>query len=496
MATLLLVPYLALALAWLGSTPPGGAPDEPAHLVKALGAGRLDLGTPYAGPLDPDLATGRNQSISRTVTVPARLLLPTNTLCYIFRPEVSAACLEQPTPPAPDGDVRARTVLGAYPPFLYVPVGLVARTATTAHEALTLARGVVLLWSALLLWLASWHLTRWLGPRALLGVLLAATPTALFCLSVLTTSGIEITGALVVAAVVSVASFAPQSLRSRRTQALTAVGGASLVLSRQLGVVTLGFLVLVLLAVGGWREVTDLVRRRSRSMLTAVGALGVATASTLVWELVADHPARTGSPFDPTALRRWVDLAPGVARQGVAVFGWLDVPVPDPVSAWWLVVGTLVVMAALVVGRWRDRAVLLGTAATVAVVGGLVYASVFAPIGSSVQGRHLLPLAALVPVHAGVVLARRLPHRVGSLTLATVGVLLLWEHGYGLWRAGQRYAVGLTAQTPWWFLPRAEWSPPLGWAPWLGLGMLGVMGLVAVVTSLALPGRAPAADGV
>jgi len=48
----------------------------------------------------------------------------------------------------------------------------------------------------------------------------------------------------------------------------------------------------------------------------------------------------------------------------------------------------------------------------------------------------------------------------------------------GLYLNAQRYAVGLGPDVALrWFVPAAEWSPPLGWYPWLVLGVLGTVAL-------------------
>ena len=45
------------------------------------------------------------------------------------------------------------------------------------------------------------------------------------------------------------------------------------------------------------------------------------------------------------------------------------------------------------------------------------------------------------------------------------------------WTNARRFAVGMRG--PRWFLPSAEWSPPLGWWPWLVLAIVGVCLLIA-----------------
>jgi hypothetical protein len=51
----------------------------------------------------------------------------------------------------------------------------------------------------------------------------------------------------------------------------------------------------------------------------------------------------------------------------------------------------------------------------------------------------------------------------------------------GLYLNAQRYAVGLDPDSGLrWFVPDAEWSPPLGWYPWLVLGVAGTVTLGVV----------------
>ena len=76
LAAALVIPVFLLAFAWAFSNPPGAAPDEADHLVKALGTAGLHVGT--AAPRPPADApanvTSRNESITRIYPVPARLV--------------------------------------------------------------------------------------------------------------------------------------------------------------------------------------------------------------------------------------------------------------------------------------------------------------------------------------------------------------------------------------------------------------------------------------
>jgi hypothetical protein len=74
-AALFVGAYTILGVAWAGSNPPSAAPDEPDHLIKAIGMGRLDIGDDYDEPLPEDpILVRRNLSITRLVDVPADLV--------------------------------------------------------------------------------------------------------------------------------------------------------------------------------------------------------------------------------------------------------------------------------------------------------------------------------------------------------------------------------------------------------------------------------------
>ena len=485
LAALLVLPYLLLGLAWLGASPPGSGPDEPDHLVKALSVARLDLGAPV-----PITATKpvliRNQSISRAVTIPARQS-PAGLLCFIFKPHVTPAC--QPPPPAGTGDIRAVTTLGAYPPFLYYPVGLVASLGQTPTQAILLGRGVVLAVSMLLYWLAARHLVRWIGPRAAVGLVVAVTPMVAFCTGILNTSALEIFGALGVAAVVVVATRHPQSLTLRGTQLTMLACGSVLVLSRQLGIVTMGFLIAVLLVRSGGRILLPRLLARDPVLLGVVGLLGVQGVAVTVWEVLRDHPALVGPPVSSASLTAFPAQLPYLAREAVGWFGWLDVRPPVPYAVAWGMLVALLLVGGLALGDARDRWTLVLMLGVTFGVAYTTYASVFYPVRAGLQGRHILPILIIVPLLAGTVLAERLP-RPALLAFGTIAALVAATlHLWGFWMTAQRYAVGLPARL--WFLPDTLWAPGLGWAPWLAVAAVAALTLVAAYGAVLRAGTGP-----
>ncbi len=488
---LFVLPYVLLGLAWLASNPVAAAPDEDAHLVKALGIARFDIGEPLGTRVDgPTPGAVRNASITRVVSIPAALD-PSGYACFKFEADVTADC--QPAPPASSADVRVATTVGAYPPFAYLPMGLAARAASTPTQAFTQGRLVVLAETTALLWLACQHLVRWLGRRALLGVAVALTPVAVFCTAILNTSGLEIFGALGVAAAVAVATRRPESLTARRTQVLVLVSGSALVLSRQLGIVTMAALVLLLLAVGGWPIVRAALRRGSWLLVTVVALLGVQVVAVVGWELRFDHPVLLGPWASRQSLVDFVAQLPQLVHEGVGWFGWLDTRLPTWFTSLWAGVVAVLVGVALALGSRRDRVVLAAMVIAGLVVAYVTYARVFHPVGAGLQGRHLLPFFAIVPVLAGIVVSERLPRpTLALLPVLAVGLPALQLIGLHL--NGKRYAVGLTGG-PLWFPPAARWAPPLGWVPWLVLGLVACLAMAAGWLWLARSCPAPKGSG-
>ncbi len=477
MVALFVLPYVLLGLWWALANPAIAAPDEDAHLVKALGMARFDIGVPNpAAPVSSHPVDVRNASITRVVEIPGRLD-PTGYACFIFKPEATAAC--QPTTPrTTEGDVAASTTLGAYPPFLYPVAGWVASLGSDPASADRLGRLVVLAASALLLWLACAHLVRWLGPRSLVGVALLMTPMAVFCLGSLNTSAVEILGAAGMAAVVAVYGRRPESLSRSGTQALVLVSGTALVLSRQLGIVTMAVLTLLLLVLGGWRDVWAGLRERRAVTWAAVLVPAVSTVAVAVWELRYDHPVLLGPWASGDSLRAFLEQAVQLTAESIGWFGWLDVRPPDVVNLVWFAAAAALVVTGLVLGGRRDRMVVIGVLLVALVVSYVTYSRVFFGINAGLQGRHVLPIFALAPIWSGVVVAERLRPRLFAVGVRVAAVALPLVVLIGLYLNAKRYAVGLGPDSgPGWFVPAAEWSPPLGWYPWLVLGIAGTVAL-------------------
>ena len=496
-AVALLAAGLALLLAaWVFGNPPGAAPDEGAHYVRALGAGSLELAGATFEPTAeqreaffgaPDDESGPQLPGATAVTVlwtakqTRAFAIPAELSVFAFgcnaqRPATSAACLERPRGRSA---TRLSSYTGTYPPWVYVLPGWAMRLADEPGGALRAGRLVSALVCFALLLAAVALTARGAGAGpGLAGLGLALTPMVVFSAAVLNASGPEIAGSL---------CFVAAGLRLQRpgagapAWAALAAGGAALALSRSLGPVLLLALGAALVLLGGRRP---WMPARPTAAALAVAVLLVAFGLS-AWWLIAQSPHGVeGGPSYRDALTQAFNDLDELARQPVGNFGVLDTALPGWLHAAWgaAVLGLLALAAAL--GSWRERAGLAGCVVLAAVV--TLAVSVFQlRTGFGAQGRHVLPVLVLVPLYAGQVLR---PHARRLAWLPAV-VGLLWAAGQAVaWQANaRRGAVGTDGS--WWFFGDAEWSPPGGWEPWAVCAALGAAAGLAAYLSAARRSR-------
>jgi hypothetical protein len=473
---LLLVLGLALlSLAWLISDPPSAAPDEPAHYIKALGAGSGDLlGSPghYATGLDNGPQLAFFNQLVRGFHVPANLAPPAP--CFAHLPARSAACLTFSSNP-PQTEL---SYIGRYGPFLYILPGLLMRAASDPERAYLLGRlgfaivNLLVLAGALLLLR---------GPGAeprLAGMLLAITPMVVFLSSSLNPSGPEIC-----ASIAFTALLLKQSQEGGRQNQLwigIAAAGAVLALSRPLSFLWLFLALALLLALEGPSRLRARFRAGGRTALIAAGVDALAVLLAISWTVAFQHPVRAALTDLPGKLVASWNQVPELLLQAVGSFGWLDTPLPYAVYLLWLGLSGALVLLALLLAGWRERAVVIGILGATLVVLMAESVLVLMPTGFLLQGRYVLPAAVMAPLLAGEIVFRRrrrlpaLPSRLGWALLAAAVAgqqLMAWLVN------GHRFAVGSQGRLN--FIMHPEWSPPGGWILCLVLALLGASALLA-----------------
>jgi hypothetical protein len=416
--------FVVLGLCWAITTPPGGGVDEPSHYVRMVGLAQDDLfGDPI--PLDTPFGDLTGDQLVRVNSEGGLYLLPGTkrepTACNVFDVQIAYSCAPNPVTAEPQvhPSYHAR-----YLPGSYLLPALFSRLGDTTWKTLVAGRVGFVVQNAVLLWVAALALAGWArryrtvstGPAVVLA--LSITPLLMFLSGTLSPSSTEILG---VAACAAAMLRAFRDGSSRWLWTATACGAVA-AWSRDLGgpAVVLAVIVVAMLEPGSrerWRE------RRSSDMAA--------------WSVLA-------LPMDGVAELLWTVL---------------------------LVVG--VAMAAVRL-QPRARAVAAGLVLVYVLVGVVLSSSMHAS-GFGLQGRYLLPVAAvLVMVLVGY-------GSTGSLHWGWVRVALVVAaigQFSTLLVSAQRNAIGLNGSAI--DFARAAWTPPSGWWVWLVAAALACVGLAAL----------------
>ncbi|MBD0330082.1 MAG: DUF2142 domain-containing protein [Thermoleophilia bacterium] len=468
-AALLLAGWTLLLAAWTFGNPPFLAPDEGAHYLRAVAVGEGKLGA----DLEP--------------TVPARLWgawrHPAGSTCNAGQSDVPATCVEDVD--RLTADVKVATSAGAYPPLYYVLPGALLHLADDPFSALRLGRMGGALVGLVFLALAVALLVARDAPRvSLLGLLVAVTPMVVFVQSSLNSSGLEIpAGIAFFAALLRLARGDP----ARWVWGAAFAAGAALALTRAPGMLWIGIDLVLFAALVGARGALRAVRAAPPWAVVPAAVVAVGIVASRLWEHAHGNPITQQGPAAAGGLseiRFWlwhgIQELPRTFNEQVGVFGWLDTIMPKVFyPAWHAMVAGLVVVA-LITARRRERWVLAGAVVAVLGVTAVASATLVAATNQDVQGRHVLPLAVVVPLLAGELVYRNR----ARLALVDLGALFSWfaalaavMHAVGWYANAYRQSVGTSG--PRYFLPHAEWSPPLGWATWLVLAFAGAALLAA-----------------
>ena len=470
--------YACLAVAWAISDPPGAPPDESAHYVRAVAAGRFDLrGTPAAPVGSPDGSDAEAHAwMNRTArsfdTPPA--LSPSRIRCLPIDPNL-VTCDGQPTTST---STRTRTYVGTYQPSAYLLPGLATRGADDAPTALRRARlANVGLWLALVMASALLLADRDRPGLSLIGLMLAVTPTAVFLGGSVAPNGTEIAAAICFWA--SLLRLSRPGRSSPWTWSVLAVSGVLLVSGRSLGPGWAAIGVLVFVVLHGRRPAWERFREGGRPSRVAAAAIVVAATASVAWELAFQPHARIRASVVADGLVPSVEELPAMFEQYVGVFGPLTVSLRDPAYWLWGALIAALVVTALVVGRRRERLamVLLLLACPVATV--VLSVAVVRQTGFGMQGRYVAPLLVALPLLAGEVAVRngaRIPRRLGAVAVGAVALASVSVHLLGWYVNARRYAVG--SGGPRSFVDVAVWSPPGGWEVWVGTVLAGAVMLL------------------
>lgn len=457
--------FLAASLSslWLLATPLFGAPDEPAHAVRAASVARLDV----VGDEEPQFKDRLVVEAPKSYGDAAKSIA-----CYVFGATIPASCA---TFDDHNELVRLPTSAGRHPPAYYFVAGL-PTLAVRGALSIYLMRVVSAVITAAFVASAVATLERLRRPRlGALAILIGATPMLFFIGGTVNPSSVEIPAAFSLWMAGAVLALeAPTRVDSQLVRRV-AVAAIALVLSRQLAPLWLVLIAAALLAVGGLAMIRALwVSRSARRWGVAVLIAG---ALQCLWILIV-------RPLDPSLGDKTLahDLTTGGAlrislgeslnrlREMVGWFGWLDAPSPGITYMLWVI--ALGALIALALFAWHRRLLLVAAGTAIAAITApVVFETLQAhKIGFFWQGRYSMPLALGVPVLLALSAAlgakrseRELddtmwPAHGVDRVVGAVAIAVVVAQVAAFGQALRRNSVGYNG--PFDFLIHPGWSPP------------------------------------
>lgn len=446
---------------WGIADPPFAAPDEPAHVKRAvaLDHGELTGKTP-SRQFRQRLG---DENANLVVRVP-EILASAEPACFAFHADIPAACLRVE---GSSRDTDTVTSAGRHPPAYYAVIGLMSFVYPPGSGTVYLMRFAGALITGAFIATAITALRRTAAPRLVAtGVLVAITPMVLFVSSAVTPSVPEIAAALAL----WVCGLALVSQTNERVdkRLVTAVGisASVLALSRQLSPLWLILIGLSMLVFATRGSIRNLARSRwARLWALVVVACAVAQAG---WVVIV-------KPLDATLLgRRRVDVPTseivraslgatyGRYREMIGLFGWLDTPSPALTYLLWTAALGLLALGAIMIARRRH----------VLLLGGLIVATILVPLALEIpayrdvgavfwQGRYTLPLAVGIPILAAMSIAStERGRRVADARLSwAIGGIVVVGSTLAFAQNLRRYTVGYNGDV--WFWLHPQWSPPV-----------------------------------
>lgn len=500
---MLAVSYGLLVMAWAVTNPITASPDEIDHFLRAQSVGRgqvlgdrnyqLDTIDPRRPPPKKCCQPNNEAAIiwvikgTKAVDVPARLAIDG---CRNLAPTVIDGCLTSAHPPK--GEVKELTTMGTVEPAAYLVPGLATRLGGNPVTAMRLARiasaavAILLLGAAILILAGGEH-----EPVVLVGVFVAVTPMVLFVSSLAAPSGAEIAGAL---------CFFASLIRLSRVRrprpavwCALAVSGVVLASSRSLGPGWIALALAVIAAYVGPRVVWRRFREGRHWAIGAAGAILLAGVATAAWEAMAQPGIDFDGRFFLSQIRPSFSDFPRLGRELVGVFGSLDVNMPAVAYLLWAVMVVSLLVLAFLLGRRRERVVLIGLLILDVAVTVVVSAGTLRQNGFGLQGRHVLAFLLLTALLAGEIVARnasRLPDlRQRYVVCAAAGATGV--QGLAWYTNSRHWANGKQGRTL--FMLSSRWAPPGRWWPWLAVVAVAVTSCIAAAL-LESPRRRPRAS--
>lgn len=385
----------------------------------------------------------------------------------------------------------SHTYSGRYPPLYYLVVGLpsLAWPSRAGFYAMRLLSAAV---SALFIAGAFYCAFRARRARlAVVGVLVAMTPVAVFLSAVVNPNGLEISAATCVWAASLALAFDAVEGSDRAVLTWAVVSAVVLVLSRGLSPLWLLVIALVAAGVAGRRRLVAMVRRPG--VRAGLGVVVVASAGAVTWIRLEHSLVISPVPLPPgtgagQVLLHSFSLTGLRLKEMVGIVGWGDTPLWSATVYLWAGVVVVMLAFALLYSSRRVRVLLGGLVLACVVLPVLIESSHALRYGYVWVGRYTLPMAVGVPIlsafAAGLspsLAAGRARLLGGTAILATAVAQYL-----GFIRPLQRYTVGIDRPLD---LLGGSWRPPapvIALLVWylLATGLLWLLGYLGTRSAL------------
>lgn len=453
---------------WALATPMWAAPDEPAHVFRAVSVVHGDL---------LPAATTTQKLGAFPVKVPADLVESAGKAsCFEFHGEVPASCAAATQPD--NRMVEAEDPAARYHPVYYALVGwpsLFLSNNSVVFGMRLVSAALVSLLIASGLQSAAEH------PRSrlmLTGSFVALTPMVLFLGGTVQPSAVEIAGGFAVWAAGLTLLTATDPTHERVLLRRLAIAACLVVVSRTISPLWLALILVALLLLAGRQRLRELLRLPSLRLWGPV--VGVATLASVAWTLIAKPnpmPVERPDPSSPaSALRQVFQIMPWRLDQYIGRFGWLDTPSPTYTLVAFTVLIGFTILFGLAAGRRKEALVLGGVLATVVVLPVALEIVTFNTEGYYWQMRYAMPLAVGVPVlglslvthSSGAALRGLLESRLSWLVVLLGVPAQLLSFVWAL----RRYQVGANVPLG---VFQGSWAPRVGTWTVVALQLLGLV---------------------
>lgn len=429
------------------------------------------------------------------VHVPGTFANMGRNACFLNVPEATPRCVP---PLKTDTTIRpATTLAGRYPPLYYALLALPVRLFPSLRGVYVMRLVTALVCAAFLA--SAFESAGRLGRWTVLGVAVATTPVVLYFAGAVNPSALELASAIAVWGSAAAIARAPKVDQRLLARAAIAYAVCANTRSLSLAFASAALVTSLLLASRArWRE---LLHRRDA---LGWGAVAAASAAPVVgWAAYTGIQRRL---FKPSfTFVDGLNRTPTVFSQSVANYwyhlthsGFVGKSSSPVAVIVWLAAVTIMVALALARGRLWDDLVLLAVLLLSVLVPIAISMAEIPPIYDVWQGRYGLPLAAGVPILAGLISTTRtrgawsLPRVTGSALALVLGAAQLLCFAV----LARRYAV--TNAGPILYMLHPVWGGTLRSSALLLVAAVGIGALSwrVVVTpetvAAALPGEAPA----